>query len=86
MNLAPEKWVTTSEWIKASDLAKRLCITPTTLHRKRVKLTRDGIWTEGEHWIKSGEVNNSIILFNAEKCLKTFFANRAPSKGGESNV
>ena len=86
MNLAPEKWVTTSEWIKASDLASRLSFTSTTLHRKRVKLTRDGIWTEGEHWIKSGEVNNSIILFNAEKCLKTFFANRAPSKGGESNV
>ena len=82
MNLAPEKWVTTSEWIKASDLAKMLCITPTTLHRKRVKLTRDGIWIEGRHWIKSGEVNNSIILFNVQECFKTFLANRAPSKNG----
>ena len=85
MNLAPEKWVTTSEWIKASDLAKRWSITPTTLHRKRVKLTRDGTWIKGRHWIKSGEVNNSIILFNAQECFKTFSANRAPSKGVESN-
>ena len=85
MDLAPEKWVTTSEWIKAADLASRLSITPTTLHRKREKFTKDGLWNEGEHWIKTGEVHNSIVLFNAQECFKTFSANRAPSKGGEAN-
>ena len=82
MNLTTEKWVTTSEWVKTADLAKRLCMTPTTLLRKRAKFTRDGLWIEGQHWIKTGEVGNSIVLFNAPEVLKTFVSNRPPSKGG----
>ena len=77
-----EKWATTSEWIKTADLAKRLSMTSTTLLRKRDKFTKDGTWIEGQHWIKTGEVGNSIILFNATEVLKTFVSNRAPSKGG----
>ena len=77
-----EKWATTSEWVKTADLAKRLSMTSTTLLRKRDKFTKDGTWIEGQHWIKTGEVGNSIILFNATEVLKTFVSNRAPSKGG----
>ena len=74
-----EKW---EEWVKTSDLAPRLCMTSTTLLRKKVKFTQDGLWKEGQHWIKTGEVGNSLILFNAPEVLKTFVDMRAPSKGG----
>ena len=82
MNLITEKWETTSEWVKTAELASRLCMTSTTLLRKRDKFTKDGTWNEGKHWIKTGTVGNSIILFNAPEVLKTFVSNRAPSKGG----
>ena len=74
-----EKW---EEWVKTSELASKLCMTSTTLLRKKVKFTQDGLWKEGQHWIKTGEVGNSLILFNAPEVLKTFVDMRAPSKGG----
>ena len=82
MNLTTEKREITSEWVKTAELASKLCMTSTTLLRKKDKFTKDGTWIEGQHWIKTGEVGNSIILFNAPEVLKTFVSNRAPSKGG----
>ena len=74
--------LTVTEWVKTAELASRLCMTSTTLLWKKVKFTQDGLWKEGQHWIKTGEVGNSLILFNAPEVLKTFVDMRAPSKGG----
>ena len=82
MKTTTEEWVTTSEWVRTAELASKLCMTSTNLLRKKDKFTKDGTWIEGQHWIKTGEVGNSHILFNAPEVLKTFVSNRAPSKGG----
>ena len=74
--------LTVTEWVKTAELASRLCMTSTTLLRKKVQFTQDGLWKEGQHWIKTGEVGNSLILFNDPEVLKTFVDMRAPSKGG----
>ena len=78
MTLAVEKWETTSEWVRTSELASRLRITSTTLLRWRAKYTKDGIWQEGSHWIRTGEVGNSHILFNVQEVFKTFASMKAP--------
>ena len=57
----------TQEWHWTSELASRYRITSTTLLRKRAKYTKDGIWKEGVHWMRTGEVNNSHILFNVHE-------------------
>ena len=82
MNLTTEKWVTTSEWVKTSELARRLCITPTTLLRKKAKYTKDGTWIEGVHWVSTGLVKSSHILFNTKEIFDSFIEFRAPSEGG----
>ena len=82
MNLTTEKWVTTSEWVKTSELAQRLRITSTTLLRKKAKYTKDGTWEEGTHWISTGLVKSSHILFNVQEVMKTFVDFRPPSQGG----
>ena len=82
MVITAEKWVTTSEWVKTSELAQRLHITPTTLLRWKAKYTKDGTWIEGTHWVSTGLVKSSHILFNAQEVMKTFVDFRAPSEGG----
>ena len=71
----------TQEWVRTSELASRYRITSTTLLRKRAKYTKDGIWKEGVHWMRTGEVNNSHILFNLQEVSKTFTSMKAPVRG-----
>ena len=82
MVITAEKWVTTSEWVKTSELAQRLRITPTTLLRWKAKYTKDGTWIEGTHWVSTGLVKSSHILFNTKEIFDFFIELRAPSEGG----
>ena len=68
----------TQEWVRTSELASRYRITSTTLLRWRAKYTKDGIWKEGVHWMRTGAVNNSHILFNLQEVSKTFTSMKAP--------